>query len=119
MASDTLSYRDCERFYLLRDTLALFAHFELGLEDDFFFGRAGSENDLGELFASIGDEEDVPPFNEDAVAAALDEVFQDPSVIDSYIAANIAGFGKSDLAIVESWKTRSPSISSCSNTRAS
>ncbi len=105
MASETLSYRECERFYLLRDTLAAFAHVDLGLEGDFLYEEDLRDSaDLDAFLAAVEAEDDAPLFNEQAVAEALDEALGDPGVIDRYIAANQAAFGAADLAVVESWK---------------
>ena len=105
MASDTLSYHDCERFYLLRDTLATFTHIELGLEGDFLYDASLHDaTDLDSFLASVEADDDAPLFNEQAVATALDEALGNPEVNDRYIAANVASLDKADLAIVESWK---------------
>lgn len=105
MASSTLSYQDCERFYLLRDTLAAFTHIELDLEGDFLCNQAVDADDLDKLLANIQADEAAPLFNEEAVAAALDEAFHNPSIIDRYIAANKTSVDEVGLSIVESWKS--------------
>ena len=106
MAKNILSYRECERFYLLRDTLAAFTHIELGLEGDFLYNPElmDDADDLDSFLANVEADADAPLFDEQAVAAALDAAFTDPDIIDRYIAANQTGFNASDLAVVESWK---------------
>ena len=74
MASSTLSYAECERFYLLRDTLAAFAHIELGLEGELLLDSSLKDaSDFDAFLAAVGSQDDPPLFNETAIAAALDE----------------------------------------------
>ena len=105
MASDTLSHRNYERFFPLRDALAAFAHIDLELEGDFFYDPERNEApDLESALAAIEAEDDMPLFNEEAIAAALDEAFGNPAVIDRFIAASTNVLDEADLQLVESWK---------------
>lgn len=87
MQNETLSLRECERFYDLRDALAIVAHAWLNLD--------------GELLI---DPDDPDLFNEQLLGETLQEVWRTPDVIDRFVRENPAQLGTRDLATVESWK---------------
>jgi len=87
MLNETLTYEECERFYTIRDALALFAHRHFNMEGDI-----------------LPYPDDPTLFDEQVLSDALSRVWADPSAIDAFVSRNPFNLPRPDLAVAQSWK---------------
>lgn len=95
MASKVLNMKSCKRFYRLRDALADFAYEKLNIEEALYLGK-------GKKFSN----ENV--YNEHTLAETLDETWESPSILNSFIERNPASLGSEDLSVIKSWNSSLP-----------
>ena len=90
MAGSVLSLAEYERFCMLRNALAIFAHPRLE-RDSPLLGRAPRAGD--------------PTLYEQEMGETLLEVWQTPAIIDEFISQNPLGLGRDSIAALALWKS--------------
>ena len=87
MYDETLSFKDCELFYSVRNALIVFARRYLGMSEKLIF-----------------DLDDPANFTDTESCETLSQVWQDPSIIDAFVKKSADVLTGRELAIATSWK---------------